>query len=125
MTSSLDVISYIFNALNCAHPFRASRILLLAEWRAEERLGHRLTDLTYVKESFGFYMEGLAEVIEYLQNRGCLEKVEEEKCLRYLCGSLELPPDVASLLEEIIAETKGMSDRELNKLVIEDPRYGR
>ncbi len=119
-----EVISYLLYRLGCAHPFRISRILLLAEWRAKEELGRRITDLKYVMEEFGFYVEGLKDFVDQLIEKGCAEKIEEEKCIRYLCDEPALPDDVREILDEVIEEVKDLDDRELNKLVIRDPRYG-
>ncbi len=118
-----DLVSYLFSSLGCAHPFRISRILLMAEWLSLERRGHRLTEFTYVKEKFGFYIGEIKELIDKLEEDGCIEKVEEEKCFRYKCQPPELPDEVRSILDEVIGETKDLSDQELNRLVIKDPRY--
>ncbi len=120
-----DLLSYLFSELGCVHPFRISRILLMAEWLSLEKNGHRLTEFTYVKEEFGFYIEEIKELMDKLEEKGCIEKIEGKKCFQYKCQPPKLPDNVKSLLDEIIAETRGLSDQELNKLVIRDPRYKR
>ena len=125
MVSDRDMVSYVLSSLGCAHPFRISRILLLADWQAVEGLGRRLSNLTYVMEEFGFYVEELTEIVEELQSKGCLVKVEERKCLKYTCGPPDLSGEVKAILDEVIEETSDMDDRKLNRLVLSDPRYGR
>ncbi len=121
---SSSIVAYLMYKLGCSHPFRISRILLLAEWEAKERLGRRLTDFHYVMEDFGFYVEELKDIIDGFVEEGCAEKVEEEKCIRYLCEAPEIPEEVKELLDEVIERVKDVSDRELNRMVIRDPRYG-
>ncbi len=120
-----DVVARLIWRLGCASPFRISRILLLAEWAAEERTGRRLTGLTYAGASFGFYVEELPSIAESLEAEGCLERDEERRCLRYSCDPPELPPDVADLLEEVSRGAERLDDLSLNRAVIGDPRYPR
>ncbi len=117
-------VAHVLAKLGCAHPFRLSRILLLAEWRARERGLGRLTDgLDYVAEPYGFYVEGLQDVLERLERSGCLERREEKRCLEYTCEEPELDPHVREILEEVIREVSNLSDSELNRLVTGDERY--
>lgn len=118
-----DHVSYIMSRLGCAHPFKISRILLLADWLAEERLGRKLTSFTYVKERFGFYIEEIPSIMEDLRDRGCAVKIEERKCFEYRCEEPGLPKEEKEVLDEVILKVRGLSDVELNKLVISDPRY--
>ncbi len=121
---SSEVVAYLMYRLGCSHPFRISRVLLLAEWDSKERLGRRLTDFHYVMEEFGFYVEELKDIIDDFIERGCAEKVEEEKCIKYLCGEPSLPEDVKEILDEVLRRVEKLDDRELNRLVIKDRRYG-
>ena len=119
-----EVVSYIMYKLGCSHPFRISRILLLAEWKAKEKLNRRLTDFHYVMEEFGFYIEELKDVVDELIEKGCAEKVEEKKCIRYLCEEPKIPEEVKGIIDELLERVRDVSDRELNRMVIRDPRYG-
>ncbi len=118
-----DYVTYVMSRLGCVHPFRISRILLLADWLSMERRGRRLTNLTYVKEEFGFYIEELTGIIEEMQEEGCVVKREERKCLEYMCEEPEIPEEDREILEEVISEVKDLDDRELNRRVLSDPRY--
>ena len=111
--------------LGCAHPFRISRILLLADWLFEERLGKRLTSLTYRCEPFGFYIEELKPIINKLQEKGCAKRNVERKCLEYLCEKPKLPEDVEEVLREAMNIAGRLDDIELNRRVVRDPRYKR
>ncbi len=118
------LVAYILARLGCSHPFRVSRVLLLADWRAEEVGLGRLTEgLSYVAEPYGFYVEGLQEVLERLKRSGCLRRREEEKCLEYACAEPDLTPQEREVLDEVIREISDLSDRELNRLVTGDERY--
>ncbi len=118
------LVAYILARLGCTHPFRVSRILLLADWRAEEVGLGRLTEgLSYVAEPYGFYVEGLQGVLERLERSGCLRRREEERCLEYTCAEPGLMPQEREVLDEVIREVYDLSDRELNRLVTRDERY--
>jgi len=118
-----EYVAYVMSRLGCVHPFRISRILLLADWLSTERRGRRLTGLTYVKEEFGFYVEELATIIEEMQEEGCVVKREEMKCLEYTCDEPEIPEEDREILDEVISEVRDLDDRELNRRVLSDPRY--
>ncbi len=117
------VIRYIMYRLGCTHPFYISRILLLAESRALEVLGRRITGLTYSGESFGFYVEELPSIIEKLENEGCARRHEERGCIEYRCSEPQLPEDIARILEETIEKTHNMEPAELNRAAIHDKNY--
>ncbi len=118
-----DYVAYVMSRLGCVHPFRISRILLLADWLSMERRGKRLTNLTYVREEFGFYIEELTDIVEEMQEQRCVVKREEKKCLEYMCGKPDIPEGDREILEEIISEIEDLDDRELNRRVLSDPRY--
>ena len=118
-----EIISYLLSELGCSHPYHVSRILLLAEWTAEERLGRRLTSLTYHCEPYGFYIEELKPIIQSLEESGCIRRREEKKCMEYVCDKPKLPEDVERILREVLEKVRGLNDVELNRLVIHDPRY--
>ncbi len=120
------IISYIVWKGGCLHPFRISRILMLVEWEYEGRYGKRLTDLKYVCEPFGFYIEGFSELIK---GNPCLrkKKLEKEKaCLEYVCENEPKCKDVIrEVIDGILEKVKRLDDVELNRLVIRDERYKR
>lgn len=120
-----QIISYLLSELGCSHPYHVSRILLLAEWTAEERLGKRITSFTYHCEPYGFYIEELKSIIQGLEESGCIKRLEEKKCMEYMCDRPELPKEIESILKETLDRVRGLNDVELNRLVIHDPRYRR
>ena len=120
----LKLIEHIMAELKCIHPFRISRILLLSDWKSEERLGEKLTEkLTYRGAGYGFYIEELKPLIEKLEKEGRVRKIEERKCIEYLGEKPELPSKWKGILDEVIEETRNLGEDELNRLVIRDPRY--
>lgn len=122
--SDLDLVSYILFRVGCEHPFRLSRILLLADWTAEERLGRRFTSgLGYRAMGFGFHVDGLEEVLEELEKQGRARMNLQRGCVEYLGEPPSLPPQAARILDEVIARTMNLDDLELNALVVRDPRY--
>ncbi|MDK2383900.1 MAG: Panacea domain-containing protein [Candidatus Korarchaeota archaeon] len=123
MGRNREYVAYVMSRLGCVHPFRISRILLLADWLSMERRNKRLTNLTYVKEEFGFYVEELTGIMEELQDEGCVIKREERKCLEYTCSEPEISEEDREILEEVISEVRDLDDRELNRRVLSDPRY--
>lgn len=118
-----EIISYLLSELGCSHPYYVSRILLLAEWIAEKRLGRRLTTLTYRCEPYGFYIEEVGSIIQGLEESGCVRRRKEKKCIEYVCDKPKLPEDVEGILGEVLEKVRGLNDVELNRLVIHDPRY--
>ena len=115
-----QAVAYLLSKSGCMHPFRISRILVLAYWRGAEELGR---EMTVRGESFGFYVEEIPRVVENMIARGCAEKNEEGRCVRYKCEEPQLPEGVKEVLDSVYEETKNVSDIELNRLVVRDPRY--
>ncbi len=118
------VIRYIMSRLGCTHPFYISRVLLLAESRALDTLGRRITGLTFRGESYGFYVEELPRMIEKLENEGCAQRHEEKGCIEYTCSQPSLPEEIRHILDQVIEETSGMEPAELNRAAINDKNYG-
>ncbi len=113
------LIRYISYKLGCIHPFWASRLLVLANWRNIEEKGKPIVGFKVGGFEAGFYIENFKD---YLENQ-CYKKNEEKKCLEYLCDEPDLPEDVKNLIDRLIEETRDMDDTEINRLVIRDPRY--
>ncbi len=113
------VSAYITRKLGCAHPYKVSRILVLLNWLSKDKLGKELVPLKIKGFEAAFYVEGLKEVFE----DKCFRKDDELKCFTYGCGALELPEEVTNLIDEVIDRVKGLSNDELNKLAVKDPRY--
>ena len=119
------IVSYLLFKLGCAHPYYVSRALLLAEWVSEEKTGKKLTKLTYQCQPYGFYIEELSPIIDDLEKQGCARRNQEKKCVEYSCGEPELPEWIKEVLDEVVEKTRGLDRSQLNKLVINDPRYKR
>ncbi len=123
--TSLDenIVRYIISKLQCTHPFYISRILFIAESKALDTTGKRLTSLTYKGASFGFYIEELPSLIEELEKRGCIERHEEKGCIKYTCEEPDIPQEIKRVLDEAIESTATLSPRELNRLTVNNPHY--
>ena len=127
MTDARSVVAYILSRAGCIHPFRLSRILALAELRALEKMGKRLTDLRYEAGPGAFYIVGFKE--EIVEKDPCCNKREGDPstgrkgCLEYLCEPPEIPEDVRSLIDEVLAETEGVDDFQLNNIVINNKLF--
>ena len=119
-----EIISYIFYKSNCIHPFRVSRILLLAEWKFQEKYGKRLTNIKYIAEPYGFYSDDISVIIKELESTGIIiKKGEKKKCYEYIGKEIRIPEYIKVILDDIIESTKSLSDTQLNRLVINNPKY--
>ena len=123
-----EIVAYILAKAGCTHPFRISRYLALAEMEWLERRGERLTNLKYVKGPGVFFIEGVKEIIE---QDPCFKIHEGDPstgrrgCVEYVCGEPSLPEDVKRTIDEVIQRYSGIGDMELNKLVVDDPRFSK
>lgn len=117
------IIEYILYKMKCVHPFRVSRILLLAEWSYNEKYREKLSNFEYVTEPFAFYVEGLKDIIDELIDSGCAVLREDKKCIEYICSQPIIPEKIRVIIDEVIDRTAKLSDYELNKLVVNDDRY--
>jgi len=90
MSIEESIVKYLFSRSGCIHPYRVSRLLLLAEWRYIEKYGKRLTSLTYKALPFAMYVEELPDIID---KDPCLEKKRLKKPdgSEYGCVSYECP----------------------------------
>jgi len=111
--------AYITKKLGCTHPYRVSRILVLLNWLSDERLGKMVVPLRIKGFEAAFYVEELKDIF----NDECFKKDESLKCFTYECNEPELPEDIRGLIDELVERTKSLSNKELNRLVIKDPRY--
>ncbi len=115
-----DAAAYIISRVGCATPFFISRVLVLVNWLSEERFGSPLVSFRVAGFSAGFYIEGLKEG---LFSDECFVRREEKKCIEYVCGLPALPERARILINEVLERVRGLSEVELNRLVIKDPRY--
>ena len=120
------IVRYIFSRLGCVHPFRISRLILLAEWFYNDRYESELsTGFTYVAETFGFYIEELPKIIDKLDKLGCIVKVKNEKnkCFSYKCDTPSLENSISEVVDTVLNRFGSLSDKELNDVVVKDDRY--
>lgn len=116
-----SILGYILWRTGCLHPFRISRILALAELHYMESTGVRMTSFKYVKGPGVFYIEGLKEM---LKGNQCFRVNEDRHCIEYVCeGEPGVPGEYRALLDRAIEEASGLSDRELNNLVVTRKLY--
>ena len=117
------IIEYILYKMKCVHPFRVSRILLLAEWSYNEKYREKLSNFKYVAEPFAFYVEGLKDIIDELIDSGCAILRQVKKCIEYTCSQPGIPEKIRVIIDGVIDRAAKLSDYELNKLVVNDDRY--
>ena len=120
------IVRYIFSRLGCVHPFRISRLILLAEWLYNDRYESKLsTGFTYVAKAFGFYVEELPKIVDKLDKFGCIVKVKEKKnkCFLYKCDVPTLDNSVSEVVDTVLNRFGSLSDKELNNAVVKDDRY--
>ena len=125
MNEERRIVEFILFKMGCVHPFRISRILLLAEWEYNEKYRKRLTNLRYVAKPFAFYIEELKDILDNIINDKCAVLRQDMKCIEYLCSEPSLPDEVRDLIIRIIDKTSKLSDHDLNKIVVNDPRYNK
>jgi len=123
-----DVVAYVLSRMGCVHPFTVSRVVALAELLSLERRGSRITELRFVKGPGVLFIEGLKESVE---KDPCFEIREGDPstgrrgCIEYRCDPPELLREVAELIDDAIARARGLSDYELNSLVVNHPLFER
>ncbi len=115
-----DTIAYLIWRAGCIHPFKISRILVLANWRAIEEKGSPIIKFKVQGFEAGFYIEGVKEIIKEDE---CFNVNEEKKCIEYTCQPPKIPEEYARILDNTLEQTRNLSDRDLNRLVTRDPRY--
>ncbi len=120
-----SIIAYILSRLGCLNPFRISRIIAYAEVIYMKERGNRLTDLIYRGFNNVFYIEGVKEAID----NECFEKVEGDPskgihgCIKYTCDPPVIDEILKKYLDKAMDETRGLSDRELNDLVMNNDLF--
>ena len=108
-----DAIAYLLWKHGCIHPYRISRILVLANWKAEEKLGKPITKFSIEGLEAGFVIPEVGEI-----------KEKVKKCFEYTCSEpVNIPREYAEIIDQVYEETKNLDDISLNRLVIRDPRY--
>ena len=125
---SLDIgekiVRYFFSKLGCVHPFRISRLVLLAEWLYKDKYGSTLsTGFRYVAEPYGFYVEEISKIMDKLGKTGCVVKDDKNKCFIYKCEAPKLDEDVVKVVDDVVNKFASLSDKELNNIVVNDERY--
>ncbi len=121
-----DAIAYLLWRHKCIHPYRISRILVLANWRAEEKLGKPITRFSVEGFEAGFVIPEIGEIKEKVKKgeEKCIVPNEEKKCFEYTCNEpVNIPREYAEIIDQVYEETKNLDDVSLNRLVIRDPRY--
>ncbi len=121
-----ELLAYIARREGCIHPFRASRALVLANWRALEELGRPLADFRVEGFEGGFSIPELEKVKDAAMDGRdeCLRINRDRKCVEYACGApVELEEDLSRILDQVLDQVKGLDDVSLNRLVVRDPRY--
>ena len=129
MSESLEekVVKYILTKNNDLSPFRLSRILILSELEYLRRYGEKPLAFYYVIYPSAFYIDGFADFLSKIDG---LEKVvveEDGKKRGYFhlhspCDC-ELAENLKSVIDEVMDKVKGLSDQELNDLVIKREDY--
>ncbi|MGB9709673.1 MAG: hypothetical protein ACP5II_06385 [Infirmifilum sp.] len=118
-----DAFRYVLSKAGCLHPFRASRIIALAELRYIEETNERLTNLIYVEGPGAFYVEGLKEPVE---EDPCFKRRKPEKghgCIEYLCSEPSIRENLRRYLDQAIMVASQLDDRALNEMVVKHPLY--
>ncbi|MDP7982365.1 MAG: hypothetical protein RAK18_04210 [Conexivisphaerales archaeon] len=121
-----DLMRYIIWREGCAHPFRISRSLVLANWRALAALGKIMASFGVDGFEAGFAVPEIEEIRTRMREgrEPCVRMNEERKCLQYVCSEpVTIPREYSEILDHVLEETRGMDDVSLNRLVIRDPRY--
>lgn len=121
-----DLMRYMIWREGCAHPFRISRSLVLANWRALDSMGKHLTSFGVEGFEAGFAVPEIEEIRTRMREgrEPCIRMNEERKCLQYVCSEpVAIPREYSEILDRVLEETRGMDDVSLNRLVIRDPRY--
>lgn len=113
-------MAYIVAKARCIHPFRISRVLVLANWKAMEKHRDILAEFKIQGFEAGFFIEGLKEL---LNKDRCFHVNEKQRCVEYVCNIPSLSELYREIIDEILEETNRLDDKELNGLVIRDKRY--
>jgi len=117
-----DVVRYVFYVMGCVKPFHVSRVLVLANWRAMERLGEPVARFTVRGFHAGFYVKEIPEIID---SDECLRRNKARRCVEYVCSKPEIRREYAEVIDEVIDMARELTELELNRLVIKDLRYGK
>ena len=119
MNKVLRISYYIIKRLGCIHPYRISRILVLANWKAIEDKGCPIVYFNVSGFEAGFSVDELSK----LKNDKCIRINKENRCMEYICEDPEIDEYDKKIIDEVIEEVSGLSDIELNRVVIRDRRY--
>ncbi len=103
------------------HPYRLSRVLVLANWEALERIGRPVASFTVEGFEAGYSIPEIASFKE--GDDPCFYPNKEKRCLEYRCQAPSLPREEAEIIDSVVERVKGLGDVELNRLVVRDKRY--
>ena len=123
------LIRAILHVTGPQHPFRLSRYLLWLDLEHARRHGSKLTGFEYVLGPSVFYIEDFPAFLESTPGVVRITQTTSDGLTRgaFALESDEhdrsLPPEVETLLEEILAEATKLNDDELNKAVVERLDY--
>jgi len=120
------IIKYLLRRCGGLHPFHISRILALLDLKHLKEKGEKLTQLDYQRTPYAFYSNRLTEIISNID----VEKVKPEgggvgKLVLKTEEDVDLPGELKNDVEEVLEKVCGLSDDELNRMVIDDPLYDR
>ena len=121
-----EIIKYLLSRCGGLHPFHISRILALLDLRGLEREGEKVTGLDYQKTPYAFFSNRLTEIISNLD----VEKVKPEgggvgKLILRTNQDVELPGGLKEDIESVLDAVCGLTDEELNRMVVNHPLYER
>ena len=111
------------------HPFRLSRYLLWLDLEYARKHGSKLTSFEYVLGPSVFYIEDFPAFLESIPGVVRITQTTPDGLTRGAFAlevdeyDRSLPPEVETLLEEILSEATKLNDDELNKAVVERLDY--
>jgi len=114
-----NIALYIIWRTGCIHPFRISRLLVLANWRSIEEKGRVIAKFKVSGFEAGFSIDKLPEI----KDDKCISLNEDRRCLEYNCEPPSIEEDYRNIIDKIIDETIDLDDISLNRMVIYDARY--
>jgi len=114
-----NVALYIVWRTGCIHPFRISRLLVLANWRSIKEKGKVIAKFKVSGFEAGFSIDELPEI----RDDECISLNEDRRCLEYICEPPQIDEDYKNIIDKVIDETRDLDDISLNRMVIHDHRY--
>jgi len=106
--------------LGCTSLYRVTRILVIVNWNTNEFLGRPLCRFRVKYSRLGFY---IPELIDLINRDECFKRDDEYNCVKYVCNKVSIPKNIEEVLDSIIRVVSKISEEELNKRVINNPKY--